>query len=51
MASVYHAQGEYSKALELHQKALQIRQAVLGPDHVDVGKSKCKELSQCDTHM
>ena len=49
MASVYHAQGEYSKALELHQKALEIRQAVLGPDHVLVGESQRLSVQNYDS--
>ena len=35
MAGVYHAQGDYEKALEYYGKALAISERVLGTDHPD----------------
>ena len=35
LAGVYYAQGEYDKALEYYEKALVIREKVLGKDHPD----------------
>ena len=39
--NVYKAKGEYETALSWHQKALLIREEVLGPDHPDTIQSVC----------
>ena len=38
-ASLYAAMGEYSKAEPLYQRALQIREKALGPEHADTAAS------------
>jgi tetratricopeptide (TPR) repeat protein len=35
MANVFYSQGEYSKALEWYQRALDSRENTLGKDHLD----------------
>ena len=39
MAVVYYEQGDYKKALEYNEKALEINERVLGRDHPDTAKS------------
>ena len=36
---IYYNQGNYAKALEYHEKALDIRERVLGPNHPDTAQS------------
>jgi tetratricopeptide (TPR) repeat protein len=35
LAALYHAQGQYAQATPLFQRALAIREKVLGPEHPD----------------
>ena len=39
IAILYYTQGDYEKALEYNNKALPIRQSVLGENHPDVASS------------
>jgi len=38
LATLYQAQGRYAEAGPLHERALAIREAALGPEHPDVAK-------------
>jgi tetratricopeptide (TPR) repeat protein len=39
LAGLYHARGRYADAEPFYQRALAIRERVLGPDHPDVALS------------
>jgi tetratricopeptide (TPR) repeat protein len=39
LAALYNNQGKYAEAEPLYQRALAIREQVLGPTHPDVGQS------------
>lgn len=39
LANIHHARGDYSEALDLHARALAIREQALGPEHPDVAIS------------
>jgi tetratricopeptide (TPR) repeat protein len=39
LAGLYRAQGQYTKAESLHQRALAIFEKALGPEHPDVATS------------
>ena len=36
IANVYYSQGKYAEALEYHNKSLEIKLRVVGPDHPQV---------------
>ncbi len=39
LGNVYHDTGEFAKARDYHEQALEIRKEQLGPNHVDVAAS------------
>ena len=39
LAQLYHAQGKYTQAERLYQRALAIAETVLGPDHPDLASN------------
>ena len=47
IAAVYQNMGEYSKALSLHEKALEIVQKTLPPNHPDLATSYSNIGVQC----
>ena len=56
LALLYDSMGAYEKALPLYQRALGIREKVLGPEHPDVAttlglthlKYKTKHIRRCE---
>ena len=40
IANVYYSQGKYAEALEYHNKSLEIKLRVVGPDHPLVADTK-----------
>ena len=40
IANVYYSQGKYVEALEYHNKSLEIKLRMVGPDHLEPAKTK-----------
>ena len=47
LGNVYHAQGDYARAIEFYERSLKIELAIHGEQHPDTSSSYTKFIGHC----